>query len=71
MQYKTNTIYIFVTLAKTTAYTALKKENKMNGNYDHEQQVAAFAYASINNDEDDNDDDDNNDLPLYAADVLH
>ena len=43
----------------------------MDGNYDHEQQVAAFAYASINNDEDDNDDDDSNNLPLYATDVLH
>ena len=37
----------------------------MDGNYDHEQQVAAFAYTSIN------DDDDNNDLPLSAAYVLH
>jgi hypothetical protein len=34
----------------------------MDGNCDHEQQVAAFAYASINNEEDDNDDDDSNDL---------
>ena len=43
----------------------------MDGNYDHKQQVAAFAYTSINNDEDSNDDDDKNDPPLYAADVLH
>ena len=71
VQYKTNNIYILVTLAKMTAYHTKRKIKWMAITITSNKLLPLPMPASTTNDEDDNDDDDNNDLPLYAADVLH
>ena len=72
VQYKTNSIDIFGTLAKTTAYHTIRKIKWMAITITSNKLLPLPMPASTTNDEDENDDDDNNDLLLmYAADVLH